>query len=170
MTFRILAPLAFIWDYLGCRSVQILRIFRKEWLHSHLLWPWLTSNRCCFLDGIFHRITWSCQLCAFFSTKNSFGTKVLACFSLLLLQEVPEIPGNFDLVGHSSRQANLSWSLPYDGQSPLLAFHLEFQRTDAGKKKFHKYLYQKASFFHTLPWPLQYDIWSFLLSLHPPFW
>ena len=61
-------------------------------------------------------------------------TKVLACFLyfFLCLQEVPEIPGNFDLVSHSSRQANLSWNIPYDGKSPLLGFHLEFQRTDAG--------------------------------------
>ena len=47
---------------------------------------------------------------------------------LFLSQEVPETPKNFVMVSHSSRQANLSWGLPYDGQSPLLAFHLEFQR------------------------------------------
>ena len=40
------------------------------------------------------------------------------------------------MVTHSSRQANLSWSLPYDGKSPILAFHLEFHRPDAGKGDF----------------------------------
>ena len=59
--------------------------------------------------------------------------KLVKTFCCCFLQEVPEIPGNFDLVGHSSRQANLSWNLPYDGQSPLLAFQLEFQRTNTGK-------------------------------------
>jgi hypothetical protein len=39
------------------------------------------------------------------------------------------------MVSHSSRKANLSWSLPYDGKSPILAFHLEFHRPDAGKYK-----------------------------------
>ena len=53
--------------------------------------------------------------------------------TLLLIQEVPETPHNFVMVTHSSRQANLSWSLPYDGKSPLLDFHLEFHRPDAGK-------------------------------------
>ena len=87
-----------------------------------------------------------------FFSKTPLEQKFWHVFFLLLLQEVPEIPGNFDLVGHSSRQANLSWSLPYDGQSPLLAFHLEFQRTDAGKKKvsqvqfYHKTAY--LSVFH----------------------
>ena len=68
--------------------------------------------------------------------------KLVKTFCCCFLQEVPEIPGNFDLVGHSSRQANLSWNLPYDGQSPLLAFQLEFQRTNAGKgllKYIHSY-------------------------------
>jgi hypothetical protein len=54
--------------------------------------------------------------------KNFFS------FTLCGSQEVPETPKNFVMVSHSSRQANLSWGLPYDGQSPLLAFHLEFQR------------------------------------------
>ena len=49
------------------------------------------------------------------------------------LQEVPETPEKFSLVSHSSRQANLSWSRPYDGNSLLLAFHLEFHRPNAGK-------------------------------------
>ena len=49
---------------------------------------------------------------------------------------MPETPDNFVMVTHSSRQANLSWSLPYDGKSPILAFHLEFHRPDAGKGDF----------------------------------
>ena len=72
--------------------------------------------------------------------------KLVKTFCCCFLQEVPEIPGNFDLVGHSSRQANLSWNLPYDGQSPLLAFQLEFQRTNAGKGG----IYLVVKYIHTI--------------------
>ena len=85
--------------------------------------------------------------------------KLVKTFCCCFLQEVPEIPGNFDLVGHSSRQANLSWNLPYDGQSPLLAFQLEFQRTNAGKGG----IYLVVKYIHTI---INTYIHSFILLLY----
>ena len=73
------------------------------------------------------RINW-CDFIYYFAPLWYACVKNFFSFSLCGSQEVPETPKNFVMVSHSSRQANLSWGLPYDGQSPLLAFHLEFQR------------------------------------------
>ena len=62
------------------------------------------------------------------NSSDAFLCQTFFSSPLYRSQEVPETPKNFVMVSHSSRQANLSWGLPYDGQSPLLAFHLEFQR------------------------------------------
>ena len=76
---------------------------------------WDERNKGCDFTKHFAPMWYAC-------VKNFFSS------SLCGSQEVPETPKNFVMVSHSSRQANLSWGLPYDGQSPLLAFHLEFQR------------------------------------------
>ena len=108
------------------------------------LWLWLMIIPLCIF------ILRSMYIRMLFPTLMSYVPKLypklVKTFCCCFLQEVPEIPGNFDLVGHSSRQANLSWNLPYDGQSPLLAFQLEFQRTNAGKGG----IYLVVKYIHTI--------------------
>jgi len=47
----------------------------------------------------------------------------------MLLQEPPEVPDDFQLVSFSSRTANLTWKIPYDGNSPILEFQIHYKKT-----------------------------------------
>ena len=46
-----------------------------------------------------------------------------------IFQEVPEIPDSFQLISSSSRTANVTWKIPYDGNSPIVDFQVQFKKS-----------------------------------------
>ncbi len=47
----------------------------------------------------------------------------------LSVQEVPESPLRLTVASYSSRTANLTWGHPFDGQSEITAFHVEYKKS-----------------------------------------
>ena len=45
------------------------------------------------------------------------------------MQEPPETPSDFEVAQVSSRTANFSWVTPYNGNSPILKYIIEYKRT-----------------------------------------
>lgn len=53
----------------------------------------------------------------------------------MLPQEPPEVPKNFRLVKVTSRSANFSWTPPYDGQSAITAFKIQYKQESRETQK-----------------------------------
>ncbi len=50
----------------------------------------------------------------------------------LIVQEPPSKPENMHILESESRSAVIGWSAPYSGNSPLLAFHIEYRQAMVG--------------------------------------
>ncbi|XP_053613669.1 cell adhesion molecule Dscam2-like isoform X2 [Plodia interpunctella] len=61
--------------------------------------------------------------------SNPFGRS--DHFVHLAVQEPPEPPSNFRVVETTSRSVRLQWRRPYDGNSPVLGYVLQYRRHDA---------------------------------------
>ena len=42
-------------------------------------------------------------------------------------QDVPEVVGYMEVEDYSSRTANLSWTAPYDGNSPITVYNIIYK-------------------------------------------
>lgn len=65
------------------------------------------------------------------AARNAYGSAERKL--RLLVQEPPEAPQLIDLVHISSRSVGLRWLAPFDGNSPILRYIVEFRKQPAGK-------------------------------------
>ncbi|XP_036333527.1 Down syndrome cell adhesion molecule-like protein Dscam2 isoform X35 [Rhagoletis pomonella] len=60
---------------------------------------------------------------------NAFGSDDASIN--MIIQEVPEMPYALKVLDKSGRSVQLSWAQPYDGNSPLIRYIIEFKRSRA---------------------------------------
>ncbi|XP_054740541.1 cell adhesion molecule Dscam2 isoform X8 [Anastrepha obliqua] len=60
---------------------------------------------------------------------NAFGSDDTSIN--MIIQEVPEMPYALKVLDKSGRSVQLSWAQPYDGNSPLIRYIIEFKRSRA---------------------------------------
>lgn len=64
---------------------------------------------------------------------NSFGSDDSSIN--MIIQEVPEMPYALKVLDKSGRSVQLSWAKPYDGNSPLIRYIIEFKRSQLSWEK-----------------------------------
>nr|XP_040566824.1 Down syndrome cell adhesion molecule-like protein Dscam2 [Lepeophtheirus salmonis] len=75
--------------------------------------------------------------------SNQFGKAVRSI--RLVVQEPPEVPNNPHIVSFSSRNANISWSKPYDGRSQITAYIIEYKMEKESWREASKHIVSGTS-------------------------